>query len=115
MQLPAQRSGDDLVHVCGVQVVFGEDIAFDPDFQHRRAAQRFKLDFALFLGTLNRRDRRLAHFLSLGHTARRAAARFRLTPGRVTQLRQRWCRQWRACQGEAGPDRAGRLKRPGRR
>jgi hypothetical protein len=38
--------------------------------------------------------------LSLGQPAAKAADRFGLSPGRVTQLRQRWCQQWRAFQGE---------------
>jgi hypothetical protein len=60
----------------------------------------FRIDFPAFLRTLSHRDRELAQFLSLGHTASQAAARFRLSPGRVTQLRQRWCREWRLSQGE---------------
>ena len=39
-------------------------------------------------------------YLSLGHGAKKAAAKFRLTPGRVTQLRQQWCREWHAMHGE---------------
>jgi hypothetical protein len=63
-------------------------------------AAAFRIDFPQFLHRLTDRDRRLAEFLSLGHQARKAADRFGLSPGRVTQLRQRWCREWRAFQGE---------------
>src|SRR5262249_37086154 len=70
-------------------------------------AAAFRVDWPLFLAGLTRRDRDLALFLSLGHSGKAAAAKFGLSPGRVTQLRQRWCRAWRACQGGADADRAG--------
>lgn len=61
----------------------------------------FRLDWPAFYNTLPYRDRQLAEFLSHGHSAKRAADRFQLTPGRVTQLRQQWCRQWRVFQEDA--------------
>jgi hypothetical protein len=63
-------------------------------------AAAFRVDWPLFLVGLTRRDQEMALFLSLGHSGKAAAAKFGLSPGRVTQLRQRWCREWRACQGE---------------
>ena len=63
-------------------------------------AAAFRVDWPDFLRTLSPRDRALAHFLSLGHQAKTAAQRFKITPGRVTQLRQMWCHAWRTCQGE---------------
>ena len=62
----------------------------------------FRLDFGAFLGALAERDRRMALALAEGHAAKQVARRFGLTPGRVTQLRQRWQRQWLAFQGETG-------------
>jgi hypothetical protein len=70
-------------------------------------AAAFRIDWPAFLATLTERDRELAHFLSLGHAASKAAEQFKLTPGRVTQLRQRWCREWRLCQGEEDAVRQG--------
>jgi hypothetical protein len=67
-------------------------------------AAAFRIDFPKFLDSLTDRDRRLAEFLSLGHQARKAADRFGLSPGRVTQLRQRWCQEWRVFQGEERAD-----------
>jgi hypothetical protein len=58
----------------------------------------FRLDWPRFIATLTQRDRELAEFLSLGHRAKQAADRFKLTPGRVTQLRQQWCREWQIFQ-----------------
>jgi hypothetical protein len=63
-------------------------------------AAAFRIDFPQFLQSLTDRDRRLAEYLSLGHQAAKAAGQFGLSPGRVTQLRQRWCQEWRAFQGE---------------
>jgi hypothetical protein len=66
-------------------------------------AAAFRIDFTQFLRALGARDRELAHFLSLGHSAKEAARRFKVSQGRVTQLRQRWCRQWHALQDEEAP------------
>jgi hypothetical protein len=63
-------------------------------------AAAFRVDWPLFLVGLTQRDREMAALLSLGHSGKAAAAKFGLSPGRVTQLRQQWCREWRACQGE---------------
>src|SRR2546423_435108 len=63
-------------------------------------AAAFRIDWSHFLATLSERDRQLAHFLSLGHRAKVAAKKFKLSPGRVTQLCQQWCKEWLACQGE---------------
>jgi len=64
----------------------------------------FRIDFPAFLRTLSPRDRLMASFLSLGHSAQDAAARFKLSPARITQLRQEWQRAWLAFQGEAFPE-----------
>ena len=60
----------------------------------------FRIDWPRFLKTLTHRDRELAQYLSLGHRPSRAAAKFGLVPGRVTQLRQRWRREWRSFGGD---------------
>jgi hypothetical protein len=63
-------------------------------------AAAFRLDWPEFMRSLSQRDRRLATFLSLGNSAKQAAEKFRVSQGRVTQLRQSWCREWRVRQGE---------------
>src|SRR5262245_17000930 len=80
-------------------------------------AAAFRVDWPLFLVGLTQRDREMVAFLSLGHSGKAAAVKFGLSPGRVTQLRQRWCREWRACQGEgdAGPEGGEQGERQGRR
>lgn len=57
-------------------------------------AAAFRIDFPRFIGCLAPRDQKMAMFLSLGHTARTAARKFGVSPGRVTQLRQEWRRLW---------------------
>jgi hypothetical protein len=61
-------------------------------------AAAFRIDWPRFLATLSNRDRRLAEYLSLGHAAKKAARKFRLSQPRVTQLRQRWSREWQLFQ-----------------
>jgi hypothetical protein len=63
----------------------------------------FRLAYPQFVRSLGRRDRRMAHFLSMGNSAMEAARRFKLSPGRITQLRQRWCRDWHALHDEEVP------------
>jgi hypothetical protein len=69
----------------------------------------FRIDWPAFLATLSGRDRRLAGYLSVGHSAKAAAAKFGLSPGRVTQLRQQWCRDWRALEDPDAAERRCRL------
>jgi len=60
----------------------------------------FRLDWPRFLRTLTQRDRAMARFLSLGNTTKHTAQKFGLTPGRVTQLRQQWHREWEFFQND---------------
>lgn len=46
-----------------------------------------RLDFEAWLGTLSRRYRRIAETLATGETTTRAARKFRLTTGRISQIR----------------------------
>jgi hypothetical protein len=63
-------------------------------------AAAFRVDFPRFLRGLSERDRALAMFLPLGRAAKKAAAKFHVSPGRVTRPRQRSSREWRRSQGE---------------
>lgn len=60
----------------------------------------FRIDWPAFYRTLSARDRRLTNFLGLGNCNKLAARIFQLSPGRVSQLRQQWFREWRLFQGE---------------
>jgi hypothetical protein len=66
-------------------------------------AAAFRIDFPRFLRRLSPRDREVAMFLSLGHGTKKAAHRFELTPGRVSQLRRQWEEEWCRFHGEDGP------------
>jgi hypothetical protein len=63
----------------------------------------FRIDFFDFICGLNARDRELACFLGQGHSAREAAAKFKVSRGRISQLRKRWRRDWLLQQGELTP------------
>jgi hypothetical protein len=63
----------------------------------------FRIDWPRFLRSLSRRDQRLATFLSMGNSAKQAAGKFGVSPGRVTQLRQSWSRQWHRMNEEESP------------
>jgi len=63
----------------------------------------FRIDFPPFMRSLSQRDQRLATFLSLGNSAKQAAGKFGVSQGRVTQLRQGWCREWHRLNDEESP------------
>ena len=63
-----------------------------------------KLDFSDWLASLKRRDRRVAEFLAQGETTKAAARKFRVSAGRISQLRKELAANWRAFIGdEPGP------------
>ena len=60
----------------------------------------FRCDFADWLDQLPRRNRRIAEFLSLGHRTSAAAKRFKVSQGRVSQLRRELADSWKKFTGE---------------
>ena len=71
----------------------------------------FRCDFPAWLDRLPRRNRRIAEALSLGHTTGDVAKRFRVSPGRISQLRREMHKSWYEFHGESvaatpTPDRA---------
>jgi hypothetical protein len=64
----------------------------------------FRCDFPAWLGTLTKRNRRIAEALSLGHTTGSVAKRFNVSAGRVSQLRQELAKSWKQFVGEADGD-----------
>jgi hypothetical protein len=65
----------------------------------------FRVDFADWLSSLKRRDRRIARFLALGHRTRDAARKFEVSEGRVSQIRSELAESWQAFVGDE-PDKA---------
>ena len=59
-----------------------------------------RIDFPAWLQTLSRRDRKIALKLSEGESTSRVARLFRLSSGRVSQLRGELREAWRAFHGE---------------
>lgn len=53
-----------------------------------------RIDFASWLHTLRRRDRRIAETLSVGETTGDVARRFRVSPSRISQLRSELKESW---------------------
>ena len=63
-----------------------------------------KLDFSDWLASLNRRDRRVAEFLAQGESTRAAARKFKVSDGRISQLRRELAESWHRFIGdEPGP------------
>jgi hypothetical protein len=62
-----------------------------------------RLDFAAWLQTLRRKERRVAELLSTGESTKVAARRFRISPARISQLRRELRDCWLTFQGEPVP------------
>ena len=60
-----------------------------------------RIDFSAWLDTLKRPKREIALSLSKGNRTQEVAHRFRLTPGRISQLRQEFHCSWHAFQQNA--------------
>ena len=54
----------------------------------------FRIDFAQWLRTLNRRDRKIIAAFTSGNGTFAVARRFGLSPGRVSQMRRRYEQLW---------------------
>jgi hypothetical protein len=61
-----------------------------------------KLDFAAWLRCLSRRNRRIAQFLAVGHRTGEAARRFKVSAGRISQVRGELQRHWQDFIGGGG-------------
>jgi hypothetical protein len=61
---------------------------------------RTRIDFSDWLDSLKRRDRRVAEFLAQGESTSSAARRFRVSAGRISQLRRELAANYRAFVGD---------------
>jgi hypothetical protein len=59
-----------------------------------------RIDFADWLKSLSRRLRRIANLLATGESTDAAAKKFRVTPGRISQIRRQLKQSWRTFHGE---------------
>ena len=64
----------------------------------------FRIDFAAWLSRLSRRKRGIARMLAAGETTTVTARRFRISAGRVSQIRRELEESWREYQGESAVD-----------
>jgi hypothetical protein len=62
----------------------------------------FRLDFAEWLRRLSRRNRHVAESLAIGNRTKDVSRRFRISDGRVAQLRRELAKSWAAFRGEDG-------------
>ncbi|MGE0605940.1 MAG: hypothetical protein AB7O62_02360 [Pirellulales bacterium] len=60
----------------------------------------FRVDFPDWLNRLTPRNRRVAEFLALSHSTSAAARHFRISPGRVSQIRRELYVSWQEFCGE---------------
>lgn len=60
----------------------------------------FRCDFSDWLKRLPRRNRRIAEFLALGNRTSNTARKFRVSEGRVSQLRRELAESWQQFQSE---------------
>jgi hypothetical protein len=60
----------------------------------------FRCDFAEWLASLRRRDRRIAESLAIGNRTSEAARKFGVCEGRISQLRRELAESWRKFVGE---------------
>lgn len=59
-----------------------------------------EVDFTAWLQTLPRRFRQIAKTLAVGETTSNVARKFRMSPGRVSQVRRELKQSWEAFRGE---------------
>jgi hypothetical protein len=78
-----------------VEVLIPDDSRPIPD----QAA--FNIDFPVWLVLIGKKKRRIAEALSIGSRTKDVSRRFRVSPGRISQLRNELRRSWDEFQGEA--------------
>ena len=82
---------------CWVEVLVEDKTAGPADIATSR------VDFADWMQTLPSRQQRIANALATGESTKGTARKFRVTPGRVSQLRYELMRSWYQFVGEALP------------
>ena len=63
-----------------------------------------RIDIAEWFARLPKKKRRIAQTLAKGETTKRTARQFRVTPGRISQMRRELQQAWRDFQGDAAFD-----------
>jgi hypothetical protein len=60
----------------------------------------FRIDYPAWLTQLGHRNREMAEDMALDLGTKELAARYRVSPGRISQLRREFCLNWRRFHGE---------------
>ncbi len=60
----------------------------------------FRIDFPRWLDLLTKRNRRIAEALAVGYSTSEVARRFKVSPGRISQLRRELLQSWQMFHGE---------------
>ncbi len=63
----------------------------------------FRIEFPRWLRTQSRRNRQIAERLSLGHSTAEVARRFKVSPGRISQIRRELHDSWQAFTADRQP------------
>ena len=63
----------------------------------------FRIEFPRWLRTQTRRNRQIAERLSLGHSTAEVAQRYKVSPGRISQIRRELCESWEAFTADRQP------------
>jgi DNA-binding NarL/FixJ family response regulator len=77
-----------------------QEILIEDKHADAAAIVQTKLDMGAWLDSLKRRDRRVAEFLAKGETTKTAARKFRVSQGRISQLRRELATNYRAFVGD---------------
>jgi hypothetical protein len=92
---------DDVVQVAAA--LLGKRKAGFPPIRIRRTPvpdqAAFRIDFPIWLASLPSRNRRIAEALALGHSPKKVARRFRLSPNQIRSLRRGFYLSWRKFRG----------------
>lgn len=99
-RLARQRRGFVVESLSGSQQVEGEwrEMVVEDRTSTPADIAASRLDFAAWLGQMKRRRRQIAETLAAGYRTEEVAQQFRLSPGRVSQIRREFEASWRKFQ-----------------
>jgi hypothetical protein len=73
----------------------------------------FRMDFPRWFRTHSKRHQQMAQALAVGHTPSEIGWMFKMSAGRISQLRRKWKESWERFQGEGTMDGGGPLPAAG--
>jgi len=96
------RKGVKLQRLCGAHQHGGrwQDIVVEDKTATPADIVAIRIDFSEWLKSLGRKKRRIAKVLATGETTKETARKFKLCPGRISQVRSELRDAWHEFQGE---------------